>query len=184
MTTVGLREALGITKLDHVAIAVREIDKVLPELERLGWRSSHRFTDKEAGRSLMSLTHPEFAVRLEILEPAGKGSYLIRFLESHGPSQHHITFYVKDLEKARSVLEERGFKLHQSRPHEIIIHPRGGGGTMIQFFPHRTRMRMMIWRSRWMIRQHRSKILLVLLTLAVSAFVLWRKKRSVEWSQL
>ena len=149
MFEAGLRELLQITKFDHIAIVVRKIDDILPVLQKSGWKvSSPRFTHAEAGRTLLNLSHPNYAVRLEVLEPAGENSYLVRFLAKHGPGQHHLTFYVRDLRRARQVLEGMAVRLHEDRPHEIIIHPESGG-TMIQLFPHRAWWRIFLWRVRW-----------------------------------
>ena len=176
MINIGLKEELGITQFNHVSMVVKDLDQVLPILLIHGWKLTRRFTHKEAGRSLMSLDHPDYATKLEVMAPVGDDSYLWKFLAAQGNgSQHHITFYVKDLAKARKVLESRGFELHRDRPHEILIHPKRGGGTMVQFFQHRTRAWMMLWRARRRLQQHRAKLLVGLGIWVILVFGLWRR---------
>jgi len=133
----ALREALK-PRLDHIAIVVPEIKRALPILHKLDWQGGDRiFRHASEGRNLTSLTHPEVAAKLEVLEPSGPSSYLERFLADFGPfRQHHITFYVEeDLGRVRELLVVgMRVRLHPGRDHEIIIHP-DSGGTMIQFFP-------------------------------------------------
>ena len=179
MINIGLKEELGITQFNHVSMVVKDLDQVLPILLIHGWKLTHRFTHKEAGRSLMSLDHPDYATKLEVMAPVGDDSYLWKFLATQGNgSQHHITFYVRDLAKARKVLESRGFELHRDRPHEILIHPKRGGGTMVQFFQQRTQVQMMIWRVRFIFHQHRIKLFVGLGILAVLVFALGKRRDS------
>lgn len=135
------------------------------------------------GRNLTALTHPRYKARLEVLEPSGEDSYLVSFLEKQEqreePVQHHLTYYVKDLKKAERVLLGRGFRLHYDRPGEFFIHPESAG-TLIQFFPHRTRMRMLMWRARWMLQRHRTSILVALVMLAAAVIVTRRKRESAD----
>lgn len=136
--TSNLKDQLGIKVFDHTAIVVWSIDEALPRLKDLGWiGGDHKSKQPNNGRNLTTLTHPDWVAKLEVLEPSGPGSYLAPFLQKFGPwRQHHLTFYVeKDLDEVRQILLARGFGLHEDRPHEVIIHPKGGGGTMIQFFP-------------------------------------------------
>lgn len=159
--------ALGIVGVDHVAIAVVSIKGILPLLHEMGWKGGeHIFEQPVFGRNITSLSRGEGEVRLEILEPPDEDSYLWSFLRDFGPSvkiQHHITYYVKNLKETERVLKGMGVRLFYSRPGEFFIHPESVG-TLIQFFPERTRVRMMIWRVRFMIHQLGS--------------VLWRKRES------
>lgn len=153
MNEPGLDELLQITKFDHIAIAVWRINDILPALHDSGWEGGDWISrEPKHGRNLTQLTHPRYKVRLEVLEPVGKDSYLVPFLKKQKrrpkPVQHHITCYVKDLKGAEQVLLDRRFRLHYDRPGEFFIHPESAG-TLIQFFPHHPWWRILVWRGRW-----------------------------------
>ncbi len=181
MVEQRLRELLQITNLDHIAIVVRSIQKELLRLHALGWQGGERIHhEPKHGRKLTTLAHPDYPVKLELLEPSGKNSYLLTFLKkmeqrkSKGRIQHHITYYVKDLKKAERILLDMGFRLHYDRSGEFFIHM-DSAGTLIQFFPQRTRLQILMWRSLRLIRQHRAKILVAVPIVAGVAFILRRK---------
>ena len=138
----NLRDEIEVNEFNHVAIVVWKIAVVMPSLYLKGWRPIIGIIKHtQEGRNLITLTHPNISVRLEVLEPSGPGSYLVSFLRKFGSgSQHHITFYInKDLRKVRQILLARGIRLHSAREYEIVIHPESGG-TMIQFFSANRRL--------------------------------------------
>jgi hypothetical protein len=140
-----LARKIRIVRFNHIAIVVWKIDAiVLGRLKDLGWAVHHRFQNPEQGRNGVALTHPDWAVALEVLEPSGEDSYLVPFLQNKkfGPwALHHLTFDVEDLENAREVLKAKGFGFQPGNPYEVLIHPKRGGGTLIQLFPDRGRSR-------------------------------------------
>jgi hypothetical protein len=75
---------------------------------------------------------------LEILEPHGAGGFLHRFLASHGPGVHHVTFRVPSLREACERAEARGYAIvghDDSDPTwmEAFLHPRQALGIVVQF---------------------------------------------------
>ncbi len=162
---------LGIVDVDHVAISVVRIKDILPLLHAMGWKGGERiFEQPELGRNLTSLARSKGEVKLEILEPPDRDSYLWDFLQKYGPSvriQHHITYYVKDLKKAELVLKKMGVRLFYARPGEFFIHP-DSAGTLIQFFPERTRVRMLIFRARFIWHRYGNRVLFALAVLDVA----------------
>ena len=132
--------SLGITRLDHVAMAVWRVEEYLPLLtELLGMKVVGRWRSEEEKYAGATLDLPGGDVQWEVVEPISDDSFLTRFLKQRGPGLHHVTFQVEDVEKAAEVLRRRGIEPFGgvragSTWKEIFIHPRDSGGLLIQLF--------------------------------------------------
>jgi methylmalonyl-CoA/ethylmalonyl-CoA epimerase len=81
---------------------------------------------------------------LEILEPRGPAGFVHRFLATHGPGIHHVTFKVPSLQEACERAEARGYTIvgrDESDPTwmEAFLHPRQALGIVVQFAEERVR---------------------------------------------
>ena len=188
MIGLKLGELIQVTSWDHIAIVVRSIKEALPWLHALEWQGGDWIhNEPERGRNLTVLTHSRYKIRLEVLEPSGKDSYLLPFLEKQERRQqegkerfqHHITYYVKDLKKAIKVLEEKGFRLHFDRPGEFFIHMESAG-TLIQFFQKRPWWMMPVWRGRFLWRRYGNLFLFALVVLDVAEFFVRHLRKPVD----
>jgi methylmalonyl-CoA/ethylmalonyl-CoA epimerase len=122
-------------QLDHIAIALSRIgDAPAALVAVLGGvpeeiRSSVAFrwaTWRFAGGG-----------RIEILEPAGPDGFLHRFLATHGPGVHHVTFTVPSLALACERADSHGYRIvgrDESDPawKEAFLHPRQALGIVVQ----------------------------------------------------
>lgn len=75
-------------------------------------------------------------VRFELIRPSDDSSHLKRFLETRGPSLHHVCFQVEDLEDACAQITAAGGELvgepfDDSRGRHAFVHPRSTGGVLI-----------------------------------------------------
>jgi methylmalonyl-CoA/ethylmalonyl-CoA epimerase len=133
-------ESLAITKLDHVAMAVRKIDEHLPFLTELfGMKVVGRFRSEDEHYAGVTLDVPGGSTQWELVEPTSDDSFLARFLTERGPGLHHVTFQVENVEKAAEILRARGIEPFggvRVGPtwRELFIHPRDGGGVLIQLY--------------------------------------------------
>ncbi len=133
-------ESLGITKLDHVAVAVPKVDDHLPFLKELfGMTEAGRFNTEEEGYAGIALDVPGSNAQWELVEPTSEDSFLTRFLNERGPGLHHVTFQVENIEKAAEALRARGIEPFGgvrvfSTWKELFIHPRDSGGVLIQLY--------------------------------------------------
>jgi methylmalonyl-CoA/ethylmalonyl-CoA epimerase len=134
-----MKENIGIKRLDHVCWAVHHIDDVLPMLtELMGMTVEGRFESPEVGFRGVGLRVPGGTGHFEVLEPYDETSYLHRFLEERGPGLHHVTFEVKDAERAAKAIKAFGIEPFGGvqRGHgwaETFIHPKDSGGVLFQF---------------------------------------------------
>ena len=130
---------LGIKRIDHVSMATADLqgqERFFREL--FDMETVERFSNPREGFAGVALRIPGSETRLEILEPSGDASFLERFVESGGPSLHHLTFEVEDIERAKNALAQRGiepFGVTTSHGwHQLFIHPRDTGGVLIQLY--------------------------------------------------
>jgi methylmalonyl-CoA/ethylmalonyl-CoA epimerase len=123
-------------KLDHVAVAVRDIAT-----------GARLFRDVLGGGFLFGGDVEQQAFRfaqyrfpgggkVELVTPLGEG-FVSRFLERRGEGVHHITLKVMALEEQVSRLEAAGVPLtlvNYSNPNwkEAFIHPKEANGVLIQ----------------------------------------------------
>ena len=113
-------------KVDHIGIAVRDLNAVLPY-----------YTDT-LGLPLMKIEEVESQkvrvafidagnVKLELLEPMDDQSAIFKFLEKKGEGIHHIAFGVENIEQRMEELRDNGVRLLSDKPNP------GAGGAMVAF---------------------------------------------------
>lgn len=121
---------------DHVACGVSHLEEIAPLLEEelgarpyrggpgYGFRGGQWQFDGEG--------------RLELIAPDGEpGGFLHRFVETHGPGIHHVTFKVPDIHAARDRavglgFDVVGFRDDQPAWKECFLHPKQAGGIVVQ----------------------------------------------------
>ncbi|HLW46928.1 MAG TPA: VOC family protein [bacterium] len=119
---------------DHVAIAVRRILDAEPFLrDLLGGTPGERGTGN--GFTFQQYAFPGGVV--ELLEPRGEDSFLVRFLRDRGEGLHHITFKVAGLRAWADKLRSAGYRVvgeNYDNPawRELFVHPKSGHGVLIQ----------------------------------------------------
>ena len=119
------------TTLDHVAIAVENLDAAIPLYAALVGRAP-------SGRERVESEGVEVAffdvgaARIELLEPTGPDTAVGRFLARRGPGLHHITLKVPDLASALARTRAEGAETVGASPR------RGAGGRSVAFLDPRT----------------------------------------------
>lgn len=117
---------LGIGQLDHVGVAVTDVDEAIRTYtRRWGYTLTHREVIEDAGLELVWLQAGEMSV--ELVVALRDDTPVSKFLAARGPGVHHIAVRVDDIEQALATLKEKGVRLldEQARP--------GGRGTRIAF---------------------------------------------------
>ena len=127
------------THLDHIAIAVENLDMAQKIYEDLGLVF-------EEGREIVESQKVETAfakidqnAMLELLCPINSSGPIQKFLDSKGPGIHHICLSVNDVKEKSKDLIRKGFKLIYDEPitgaHNCLvnfIHPKSTGGVLIE----------------------------------------------------
>jgi methylmalonyl-CoA epimerase len=127
-----------LTAIDHIGIAVEDIDSALPYyLEVLGLPLVHRETlgEQAVEAALLDLGKHH----LELVAPLTPETGLGRFLARRGPGMHHIAYRVEGIEQALAALANSGVQLIDERPRTGIrgsrvafLHPSATGGVLTE----------------------------------------------------
>jgi len=129
-----------IGRLNHVAIAVRDIAKA-SEVYRstLGAEVSPKVPQLEHGVSTVFITLPN--TKIELLEPLGENSPIVKFLEKNPDGGiHHVCYEVPDIRIARDKLKAHGARvLGDGEPKigahgkpVLFLHPKDFCGTLVE----------------------------------------------------
>lgn len=130
-----------ITRLDHVAVAVPDLDAAIRRFaEDLGLR--HEGNEDVASAQTRTAFFPVGGARLELVHPLeGKGP-IAKFLETR-KGLHHLCFESDDLDADVARLRERGYSFLSEAPYPgahgtrvIFLHPRGFDGVLIELNEH------------------------------------------------
>jgi methylmalonyl-CoA epimerase len=116
-----------LKQIDHIGIAVYNIDESLKRYEKLfHLEAKHIETMEELSVRIAFI--PVGEVMLELLQPLipGKGR-TAEFLEKHGEGITHIAYRVDNLETMLTDMKKMGFRLRDERPR------RGAAGSWVAF---------------------------------------------------
>jgi methylmalonyl-CoA epimerase len=126
------------TRLDHVAIAVANLEESLKFYEdSLGLTRLEIEVVEEQGVRVAKLevgnTH------IELLEPLSPDTPVGKFLAQRGPGLHHICIGVDDINERLSCLKEKATKLIDQAPRIgaggakiAFVHPKATGGVLLE----------------------------------------------------
>jgi methylmalonyl-CoA/ethylmalonyl-CoA epimerase len=126
------------TRIDHVGIAVADLDAAIVLHEReYGMPLVHREFVASQGVEAVLLDVGESHV--ELLAPLGDDTPVGRFLARRGPGLHHVAYGVEDIEAALAQLGAQGIRLIDEVPRTGIrgsrvafLHPSGSGSVLTE----------------------------------------------------
>ena len=129
-----------IGRLNHVAIAVRDIAKASDVYRKtLGAEVSAAVPQHEHGVTTVFITLPN--TKIELLEPLGADSPIAKFLERNPDGGiHHICYEVDDIIAARDQLTKQGARVLGTGEPKIgahgkpvlFLHPKDFCGTLVE----------------------------------------------------
>jgi len=124
-------------RLDHIAIAVRDLDAAVDTLSRaLGLECTHQET--VAGEQVRTAFLPVGETHLELLESTHPEGPVGRFVEKRGEGIHHLCFEVEDLDQALARCREQGLtplgdpRAGARGTRVVFLHPRSAHGVLIE----------------------------------------------------
>lgn len=128
---------LKIRKIEHVAIAVDDIDAALATFRRVFGLEAAEREYVESQQTETALL-PIGATSLELISPKGNEG-LARFLTRRGPGLHHLAIEVEGIEDALVFLKGIGVPLVDESPrigargHKVaFLHPKATGGVLVE----------------------------------------------------
>lgn len=129
-----------IGRLNHVAIAVRDIAKASEVYRKtLGAEVSAAVPQAAHGVTTVFITLPN--TKIELLEPIGADSPIAKFLERNPDGGiHHICYEVDDIIAARDQLKAQGArvlgdgtpKIGAHNKPVLFLHPKDFCGTLVE----------------------------------------------------
>ena len=129
-----------IGRLNHVAIAVRDIAKAANVYRQtLGAQVSEPMPQPDHGVNTVFITLPN--TKIELLEPLGADSPIAKFLERNPDGGiHHICYEVDDILAARDKLRSAGARvLGDGNPKigahgkpVLFLHPKDFSGALVE----------------------------------------------------
>ena len=133
---------MKLLNLDHVAIAVRDLDQAISGYRsRYGVEPLHRETVESQGVEEAMI--PVGGSFVQLLMPLGPDTPVGRFLETRGEGMHHVAYAVLDIEAALEHLRSEGARLIDSEPRIggrgariAFVHPADLAGTLVELVEH------------------------------------------------
>ncbi len=133
-----LPAALAELRLDHVAIAVADLDAGSAPWLALGL-ARHGADEVVADQGVRVRAFVLGDALLEVLAPLGPDGAVARFLARRGPGLHHVALRVADLRSELHRLDRLGAELIDRAPRVgragtlvAFVHPRWTGGTLVE----------------------------------------------------
>ena len=128
----------NITKINHVAIVVEEMEDALSF-----WRDAlglelHEVRDVPAEKSKVAFI-PIAGGELELVMPTTDDSGIAKYLAKRGQGMHHICLEVDDIEGMLEQLKAKGIRLINEQPRTssdgkkyAFVHPESARGVLVE----------------------------------------------------
>lgn len=128
-----------IKKLNHVAIAVEDIEEALAFWrDALGLPLDHveEVPSQQAKVAFLPVGESE----VELVQPTADETGTARFLAKHGAGMYHLCFEVDDIAGMLAALKAKGVRLINEEPLELegrrmaFIHPKSASGVLVELY--------------------------------------------------
>tara|TARA_Y100000588_G_scaffold103465_1_gene112750 strand:+ start:4431 stop:4835 length:405 start_codon:yes stop_codon:yes gene_type:complete len=127
-----------IKKIEHVGIAVKDLNKSNSLFKKLLGEASYKTETVEAE----AVTTSFFKLgdqKIELLQAETSNSPVSKFLNKRGEGMHHLALHVEDLQKEIERLEKEGFSFVSKTPTKgadnkmiVFLHPKTTNGVLIE----------------------------------------------------
>ncbi len=125
-------------KLEHIGIAVRDLDAANKLFARLLGRPHYKI-EEVASEGVRTSFFEVGGVKIELLEATNEESPIAKFIARRGEGIHHIAFEVAGLENRLSEARENGFETINEKPkpgadNKMIgfLHPKTTQGVLVE----------------------------------------------------
>ena len=124
--------------LDHVAIAVKDLDKAIALYrDVLGLELTE--VEEVPEQQVRTAIFGHGSGRVELICPTSADTGVAKFLEKRGEGLHHICIEVEDIEASMAALRAQGAPLIDQVPKPgaggakvAFIHPKGSHGVLVE----------------------------------------------------
>ena len=128
------------TKIDHVGIAVPDLDAAIAFYrDTFGVVSVHEETNEEQCVREAMLAVGDGSTRIQLLAPLNEQSTIAKFIGRSGPGMQQLAYTVEDIEAVSDALRAKGLRLLYDAPRRgtsdsrvNFIHPKDAGGVLVE----------------------------------------------------
>ncbi|MCB9026703.1 MAG: methylmalonyl-CoA epimerase [Bdellovibrionaceae bacterium] len=125
-------------ELDHIGIAVENLDQAKKFYEILGWKSMPTEV-VESEHVKVGFLNLENNCAIELLESTSPEGPIAKFIDKRGAGIHHVCLRVKNIYKTLDDLKSKNVRLIHSEPkvgaHNCLVafvHPQSTGGVLLE----------------------------------------------------
>ena len=133
---------MNITHIEHIGIAVRNIEEQLPYYEQILGLKCYNIEVVE-DQKVKTAFFKVGDTKIELLEPTSPESTIAKFIETRGEGVHHIPYATKSVKDALKKEEEKGVQLIDKEPRKgaeglniAFLHPRSTGRVLTELCEH------------------------------------------------
>jgi methylmalonyl-CoA/ethylmalonyl-CoA epimerase len=130
---------LKIKKINHIAIAVENIEAILPFWqEALGLSVDH--IEEVPSQKARVAFLPVGESKMELVQPTDPATGMAKFLKDKGPGMHHLCLEVENIDQALNELKEKGVHLINETAQILpgrkmaFVHPKSTGGVLVELY--------------------------------------------------
>jgi methylmalonyl-CoA/ethylmalonyl-CoA epimerase len=134
--------AVGLLRIDHVGVAVPDLDAAVAFYERtFGMRCVHVETNAAQGvrEAMLAVGDDPTGPRIQLLAPDSPQSPIATFLDRNGPGVQQVAYTVADVDATCAALRARGLRLLYDVPRRgtadsriNFLHPKDAGGVLVE----------------------------------------------------
>jgi len=128
-----------ITKINHIAIAIPDVDSSLVFWQdALGLKVDH-IEDVPSQKSTVVFL-PVGESEVELVKPTSDDTGVAKFLAEKGGGMHHLCFEVDDISGMLNDLKAKGVRLISETALELpgrkmaFVHPKSTGGVLVELY--------------------------------------------------
>jgi methylmalonyl-CoA/ethylmalonyl-CoA epimerase len=125
-------------KLEHIGIAVKNIEKANAIFETLLGREHYKI-EEVASEGVRTSFFEIGGVKIEFLEATRDDSPIAKFIEKKGEGVHHLAFAVSDIRSSMEDYKKKGFEVINEEPKKgadnkmiCFLHPKTTSGVLIE----------------------------------------------------
>ncbi len=128
-----------VTNINHIAIAVSEMDKMIPffrDVLQLPFEGVEEVADQKVRVAFFKVG----TTRIELLEPTSPESPISKFLASRGNGLHHIALETQDVAGEIEAMKKQNVRMIDAAPRQgahhtqiAFVHPAASQGVLVEF---------------------------------------------------
>lgn len=130
---------MNITHIEHVGIAVKDLDAAITYYENVLGLKCYAI-EEVADQKVKTAFFKVGQTKIELLESTDPEGPIGKFIEKKGEGVHHIAFNVPGLEEALDEVDDSGVQLIDKKPRKgaegmniAFLHPKSTMGVLTEF---------------------------------------------------